>query len=110
MFARFCKSMVLSVVAVAVLVVGLGADTAVAAEFAVAGSAPNMTEPVDLNSATVEELTSLPGIGKIMAERIVAFRNEHGPFTRVEDLLKIKGIGEKSFGKLRDRVKVSDDR
>ena len=110
MTARFCKSMVMTVVAVAVLVVGLGAHTAVAAELATAGSGPSKTEPVDLNSATVEELVALPGIGEVTAKRIVEFRNEHGRFTRVEDLMKVKGIGEKSFGKLRDHVKVSDDR
>ena len=41
-----------------------------------------------------------------MAERIVQFREEHGPFKRVEDLLKIKGIGEKSFQKIRPYVKI----
>jgi competence protein ComEA len=64
---------------------------------------------VDVNRASVEELQSLPGIGQVTAERIVAFREEHGPFRRVEDLMKVKGIGEKSFQKLRSRVKVSED-
>ena len=49
-------------------------------------------------------------IGKAMAGRIVAFRDEHGPFKRVEDLMKIKGIGEKSFEKIRPYVKVSKTR
>ncbi len=57
--------------------------------------------PVDINRATADELTVVPGIGKATAERIVAFRDEHGPFKRTEDLLKIRGIGEKSFQKLR---------
>ena len=73
-----------------------------------AQSAPSA--PVDINKATVDELTTLPGIGATMARRIVAFREEHGPFRRVEDLLKVKGIGEKSFEKLRPHVKVSRGR
>jgi len=110
MSARFCKYMTMSVVAVAMLLAGLAADGPVAADLAVDSSGPSKTGPVDLNHATVEELMALPGIGKVTAERIVAFRKEHGPFTRVEDLMKVKGIGEKSFQKLRDHVKVSDGR
>jgi competence protein ComEA len=61
---------------------------------------------IDINKASAEQLTRIPGIGKVMAERIILFREEHGPFRRVEDLLKIKGIGEKSLQKLRPYVKV----
>ena len=62
---------------------------------------------IDLNRATVEELESVPGIGEVMAQRIVDFREQHGPFSRVDDLLKVKGIGEKSLEKLRPYFKVS---
>lgn len=62
--------------------------------------------PVDLNEANAEQLTAVPGIGETLAARIVAFREEHGPFRRVEDLLKVRGIGEKSFQKLRPHVTV----
>jgi comEA protein len=61
---------------------------------------------IDINRASAEQLTRIPGIGKVMAERIVLFRKEHGPFKRVEDLLKIKGIGEKSFERIRPYVKI----
>jgi len=80
---------------------------------AAAGKADNGSEKsaqkvvVDINSATVTELTELPGIGPAMAQRIVEFREQHGDFKRVEDLLKVKGIGEKSFAKLRPSIKVS---
>ena len=82
---------------------------------AVHAAGPNKAEaddrtPVDINKATVEGLTAIPGIGKVMAQRIVAWREEHGPFRRVEDLMKIKGIGEKSFDKIRPYVKVSKSR
>jgi competence protein ComEA len=66
--------------------------------------------PVDLNKATTEALVSIPGIGRVMAERIIAWREEHGPFRRVEDLMKVKGVGEKTFEKLRPYVKVSKSR
>jgi len=76
-----------------------------------AGAAPDTKAasaqaPVDINSASEAELAALPGIGAAMAKRIVEFRKEHGPFERVEDLMKVKGIGEKSFQKLRPAVTV----
>ena len=68
--------------------------------------APSPSAPLDINTATAEELQALPGIGTAMANRIVAFRDEHGAFRRVEDLMRVKGIGEKSFKKLRPAIKV----
>ena len=63
---------------------------------------------VDINKASVEELDRLPGIGPSLAQRIVEFRKQNGPFHRVEDLLNVRGIGPKSFEPLRDKVMVSD--
>ena len=57
--------------------------------------------PVNLNSATVTELMQLPRVGARTAERIVAFRKQHGGFRRTEELMNVKGIGEKSFSKLK---------
>ena len=65
-------------------------------------------DPIDLNEATAEQLQQLPGIGPALAQRIVDFRQQHGPFQRVEDLLKVRGIGEKSFEKLRRLVTVRE--
>ena len=62
--------------------------------------------PLDLNRATVEELMGLPGIGPALAARIVAFREEHGPFTSVEELLQVPGIGEATLEALRPYVTV----
>jgi len=73
-------------------------------------SAEKSSDRVDINTATVDELIALPGIGETTAQRIVRFREENGPFQRVEDLLKVKGIGEKSFQKLRPSIKVSRPR
>jgi len=63
-------------------------------------------DPIDLNRATISELVQLPGVGEVIAKRIVDFREEHGPFKRVDDLMKVKGIGEKSLDKIRPYVRV----
>ncbi|MDP1830460.1 MAG: helix-hairpin-helix domain-containing protein [Geothrix sp.] len=57
--------------------------------------------PINLNTATVTELMQLPRVGQKTAERIVAFRLQHGGFQRPEELMNVKGIGEKSFAKLK---------
>lgn len=71
-------------------------------------SAKQTIEPIDINRASVEEFTKLPGIGPALARRIVAFRERHGPFRRVEDLLAIRGIGRKKWKAIRAYLRVSD--
>jgi competence protein ComEA len=61
---------------------------------------------ININLATAEELTNLPGIGPSYAQRIVDYREEHGPFKTIEDLLNVRGIGDRTFDKIRDRVTV----
>lgn len=61
---------------------------------------------VRVNLAGVEELEALPGVGPVLAERIIAYREEHGPFAVVEDLLDVPGIGEGKLAALRDAVLV----
>ena len=72
---------------------------------AAAGQPPD--RPVNLNTATVTELMQLPRVGIRTAGRIVAFREQHGPFRRPEDLMGVKGIGEKQFQRLRPHVTVA---
>lgn len=62
--------------------------------------------PVNLNTATVTELMQLPRIGAKTAERIVAFRKQHGGFRRPEELMNVKGIGEKSYARLKPHLSV----
>lgn len=62
--------------------------------------------PLDLNTATIEQLEQLPGIGPTTAKAIVRFREKSGPFHRVEDLLAIRGITKKRLEKLRPFVIV----
>ena len=61
---------------------------------------------IALNRAGSSELEGLPGVGPVLAERIVAFREEHGPFGTVEDLLQVPGIGEAKLASIRDLVRV----
>jgi len=74
---------------------------------AVAATEPASVEKIDLNSATVEQLTSLPGVGPTLAGRIVEYREKAGRFNSVEELMNVKGIGEKNFAKIEPRLKVS---
>jgi competence protein ComEA len=62
--------------------------------------------PVMLNQASVDALDSLPGIGRKRAEDIVAFRRQHGPFRRIDDLRRIRGVGPKMLAKLRPYLKI----
>ena len=64
--------------------------------------------PLNLNTADQEALTALPGIGEALAERIVAYREEHGPFAAVEDLTKVSGIGQGKLAALEGLVTVED--
>jgi competence protein ComEA len=59
---------------------------------------------VDLNSASVGELESLPGIGRRTAERIIEYRQKSGGFKKIEELMNVKGIGEKSFLRLKPLI------
>ncbi len=63
--------------------------------------------PVNLNTATVAQLETLPGIGKATAERILEYRQKNGGFKKIEDLMNIRGIGEKSFLTLKPLVTVT---
>ncbi|MCW7752836.1 helix-hairpin-helix domain-containing protein [Desulfobotulus sp. H1] len=65
------------------------------------------TDRIDINTASVEELMGLKGIGKTYAERIVSHRENVGPFTAVDDLIQVKGIGAKTIEPIRDRIMVS---
>lgn len=61
---------------------------------------------VDINRATVEELTKLQGVGEGLAQRIVAERQKNGPFKTTEDLMRVSGIGQKKFDQLKDNIRV----
>ncbi len=64
-------------------------------------------QPVNLNTATVTELMQLPRVGQKTAERIVAFRKQHGGFQRTEELMNVKGFGEKAYARLKPFLALS---
>lgn len=63
---------------------------------------------LDINSATAEELTQLSGIGEHLAAEIIAYREEHGRFLNIEELMNVSGIGEATFANIREHVYVTD--
>jgi competence ComEA-like helix-hairpin-helix protein len=82
--------------------------TAVVLAFSVAAIAQKKppSKPIDINTASIEQLQQLPGIGPVTAKSIFDFRKKSGPFRRVEDLLAIRGISEKRFIAIRPYVIV----
>ena len=71
-----------------------------------ASSGSGASGPVNINSATVEELDALPGVGPSTAQAIVDDRTQNGPFASIEDLMRVSGIGEKKFEKLKGHIRV----
>ncbi|NOR11882.1 MAG: hypothetical protein GQ545_01380 [Candidatus Aminicenantes bacterium] len=61
---------------------------------------------VNINTASLDELQTLPRIGEKVAQRIVDYRKEHGDFKKIEELMKVKGVGEKTFKLIRDKIEV----
>jgi competence protein ComEA len=62
---------------------------------------------INLNTATVDQLADLPGVGKATAQRILEYRSKQGGFKKIEELMNVKGIGEKSFLKLKPMITVA---
>lgn len=65
---------------------------------------------ININTASAAELQNLPRIGPKVAQRIVDYRTQNGPFKKVEDLLKVRGIGEKVFEQIKDRITVGENK
>ena len=69
---------------------------------------PTAEHPLNINAADEAQLDLLPEIGPVLAGRIVAYRTEHGPFARTEDLMQVEGIGEGIYGEIQDLVTVEE--
>ena len=87
------------------LILCLGLALAPAAALAQKSKATS-TEKVNLNTATAEQLQTLPGIGPALAKTIIEHRTKSGKFNKIEELLNVKGVGEKKFQKIKDRLVV----
>ena len=93
------RKSVYSIIVMAVLLAGLST----------VATANSSGGKIDINHATAVELQQLKGVGEVVSQRIVAYRDEKGSFKRIEDIKKVKGIGEKVFEKIKDLIDVGDD-
>ena len=71
-------------------------------------AAPTAAAPLNLNTATAAQIATLPGIGPKAAQRIVEYRTKNNGFKKIEELMNVKGIGEKSFLKLKSLITVAE--
>ena len=85
------------------LLVGMQPAAVPGSQAAAGGAA---TTKINLNTATAEQLDTLPGVGPVTAQSILSWRTENGRFSSVEDLLEVKGIGDATLAELRDLVMV----
>jgi len=91
---------------VALLVLGLG-GAVLPAQSGTQSSAATVATQVNLNQATMAQLQTLPGIGPATAQRIMDYREQNGGFTKIEELMNVRGIGEVSFLKLKALVTLT---
>ena len=81
---------------------------ALSAGVAVAAAKPAPAGKVNINTASAQQLETLPGVGPKLAARIVEYRQKSGGFKSTQELMNVKGVGEKSFGKLQSYLTVGD--
>ena len=68
------------------------------------------TQTINLNTATATQIATLPGIGPKTADLIVQYRQKNGPYKKIEEIMNVRGIGEKTFLKLKNRITVTPAR
>jgi competence protein ComEA len=88
----------------------VGATDVGSAQKSGAKAAAAVPAVVNLNTATATQIATLPGIGEKAAERIIEYREKNGGFKKIEELMNVKGIGEKSFLKLKPLITVGDSK
>jgi len=96
--------LLMMVLLVVVAIAGLSPVSVLAAE---SPAASTVIETIHLNQATAEQLQALPGVGPALSERIVVYRTEHGPFSSVDQLTEVKGVGQAKLAKFRTQLTVN---
>lgn len=96
-----------SALALAACLIGAAAVEAQEPAPRLAASKSAASSPININTATAADLRKLPGIGAATAGRIIEYREKNGPFSKPEQLMNVRGIGEKSFLKLKPLVTVT---
>ena len=97
------RIMIAAIAAIALTAAAAGAQGPATAPKATATAAT----PVNLNTATMDQLATIPGIGVKTAERIIEYRQKNGGFKKIEDLMNVSGVGEKSFLKMKPLITVA---
>lgn len=95
---NFLKSLVFGLVVAAMVVVVFSAHVQAYTE--------TSKKKIDINTASVTELQKLPRVGEKVAQRIIDFRKQHGDFKKIEEIMKVKGIGERTFKLIKDLIEV----
>jgi competence protein ComEA len=96
-----------AILGIAVSAAAVSAQNKATTPKAAATATATAAAPVNLNTATVEQLATIPGVGPRMAERIIDYRQKNGGFKKVEDLMNVSGVGEKSFLKMKPLITVT---
>ena len=97
-----------SIAFAAALALLCGASLPLAAQKAAPPKASTVrSDPVNLNTADAAQLSTLPGIGPKTADRIIAYRQKNGGFKKIEEVMNVQGVGEKSFLKLKNLITVA---
>ena len=105
--------MIRTILSIAALTACLGTQSPALAQKPAAARAivkPDITAAININTASAADFESLPGIGAKTAARIVEYRQKNGSFKKIEELMNVRGIGEKAFLKLRAQLTVGAQR